>query len=103
MVAPILRAASLLEPMPSKVFAKAFEKQWFIENKTCGFDVQDLRLGGLIRRLDACRRRLLDYSAGKTDRIEELEGELLPVMPGKPVGESIAFNNYALCATANRY
>ena len=44
------------------IFANAFEKQWFIENKTCGFDVQDLRLGGLIRRLGACRKRLLGYT-----------------------------------------
>ncbi len=85
------------------VFARAFEKQWFIENKTCGFDVQDIRIGGLIRRLDACRRRLLDYSKGNIGRIEELEGELLPVLPGKPVGESITFPAYHLIATANRF
>ena len=65
--------------------------------------MQDLRLGGLIRRLDACRRRLLDYVKGNVEKIEELEGEILPVLPGKPVGESIPFNNYALIATANIY
>ena len=85
------------------VFGRAFEKQWFIENKTCGFDVQDLRIGGLIRRTDACRKRLLDYAKGNIDRIEELEGEILPVLPDKPAGESITFNAYHLIATANRY
>ncbi len=60
-------------------FAAAFEKQWYTENKTAGFDVQDLRLGGLMRRTDSCRRRLLDFANGKIDRIEELECELLPV------------------------
>ncbi len=60
------------------VFAKAFEKQWMIDNKPHGFDVQDLRLGGLIRRLDACRRRILDYVNGKIDCIEELDQPLLP-------------------------
>lgn len=60
-------------------FATAFEKQWFAENKPAGFDVQDLRLGGLLRRTDSCRRRLLDYASGRTDRIEELECELLPM------------------------
>ena len=84
-------------------FANAFEKQWFIENKTCGFDVQDLRLGGLIRRLGACRKRLLDYVKGSVDRIEELEGEILPLIPDQPVGESIRFNLYVQNATANRF
>ena len=83
------------------VFGRAFEKQWFCENKTCGFDVQDIRIGGLVRRLDACRRRLLDYAKGNIDRIEELEGELIPVNPGQPVGESISFNSYSRTATAN--
>ena len=59
-------------------FALAFEKQWMTDNKPHGFDVQDIRLGGLIRRTDACRRRLLDYVNGKIDRIDELEEELLP-------------------------
>jgi hypothetical protein len=63
-------------------FAAAFEKQWYTENKTAGFDVQDLRLGGLLRRTDSCRRRLLDYASGKIDRIEELECELLPLVKG---------------------
>lgn len=60
------------------VFAKAFEKQWFMDNKPQGFDVQDLRIGGLLRRTDACRRRILDFVSGKIDRIEELEEKLLP-------------------------
>lgn len=60
------------------VFAKAFEKQWFLDNKPQGFDVQDLRMGGLMRRADACRRRLLAYTSGKIDKIDELEEKLLP-------------------------
>ena len=79
-------------------FGKAFEKQWFCENKTSGFDVQDLRIGGLVRRLTACKKRLLDYTDGKIDRIEELEGDILPF---GTKSESIGFNNYALNATGN--
>ena len=60
------------------VFAKAFEKQWFMDNKPQGFDVQDMRIGGLMRRTDACRRRILAYTSGKIDRIDELEEKLLP-------------------------
>ena len=79
------------------VFAKAFEKQWYKENKTAGFDVQEIRLGGLIYRTDSCRRRLLDYVNGRIDRIEELETELLPLAP-----QRAAFYFHANCATPNR-
>ncbi len=59
-------------------YARAFEKQWFTDNKPHGFDVQELRLGGLIRRTQSCRRRILDYVSGKIERIEELDEALLP-------------------------
>jgi hypothetical protein len=59
--------------------AAAFEKQWMKENKAAGFEVQHIRLGGLLMRTAACRRRLLDFAKGNIDRIEELEGELLPL------------------------
>lgn len=59
-------------------FGLALEKQWFYENKPCGFDVQDVRIGAIIRRTSACRRRLIDYVNGRIDSIPELEEELLP-------------------------
>ena len=59
-------------------FARAFERQWFKDNKPHGFDVQDHHLGALIRRTKSCRRRLSDYVSGKLERIEELEEVLLP-------------------------
>ncbi len=61
-----------------KAYSRAFEEQWFYENKPCGFDVQDLRIGGIIQRTSACRRRLLNYVNGKIDSIPELEEDLLP-------------------------
>lgn len=59
-------------------FALSFERQWNTENKPCGFDVQHSRLGGIMFRTDACRRRILDYVNGKIDSIQELEEKLLP-------------------------
>jgi len=61
-----------------RIFARAFEKQWFTDNKPHGFDVQDHRMGALLYRTDACRRRILDYVNGRIDRIEELDEALLP-------------------------
>lgn len=60
-------------------FGNIFEKQWFYDNKPCGFDVQDLRIGGITRRTDSCRKRILDFVAGKIDSIQELEEKLIPL------------------------
>ncbi|MBQ5910807.1 MAG: beta-N-acetylhexosaminidase [Clostridia bacterium] len=55
----------------------AFEAQWMRENKPHGFDVQDIRLGGMIVRTEHCIKRLQDFVDGKIDRIEELEEPIL--------------------------
>lgn len=81
-------------------FAKSFEHQWNLDNKTYGFEVHDIRLGGLIKRTDSCRRRLLDYANGKIDRIAELEEEILP-SPKSVEGESAYNNFYRNIATSN--
>jgi uncharacterized protein YozE (UPF0346 family) len=80
------------------IFVKAFEKQWMMDNKPHGFEVQDRRIGGVIRRTEACRARILAYVNGKIDRIEELEEELLP-FGGFDAGVSLSFN-YAQNASA---
>ncbi len=54
-------------------FHKVYQKFWFSENKPHGFDIQDVRFGGLLKRLESCKNRLIDYCGGKTDSIPELE------------------------------
>ena len=81
-----------------KVFGRAFERQWFADNKPHGFDVQDHRIGALLYRTEACRRRLLDYTSGKIDRIEELDEALLPFRSKE---ESTSYNRQPFCATVN--
>ena len=80
------------------VYGRAFERQWFTDNKPNGFDVQDHRIGALLRRTDACRRRLLDYVNGRIDRIDELEEKLLPY---RNQGESTNINTAPIIATPN--
>ena len=79
-------------------YLRAFEKQWMTDNKPHGFDVQHLRLGGLLCRTDACRRRILDYVNGRLERIEELEEALLPFESQE---KSIRYNNAPSTATVN--
>lgn len=61
-----------------KKFYTAFRDFWYSERKTCGFDVQDVRLGGLMQRLQSCKERIIDYCDGKISNIEELDEKKLP-------------------------
>ena len=54
-------------------FYEAYKNQWYLENKSFGFEVQDARIGGLIRRVHHCKEILMDYLAGKITKIDELE------------------------------
>lgn len=56
-----------------EVFYEAYRARWFRENKAFGFEIQDIRLGGLIRRVEDCRRRLEAWQGGEIIKIEELE------------------------------
>lgn len=63
----------------TKAFYKDFQNQWFIENKPHGFDIQDIRFGALIGRMQSCLDRLCDYRDGKIKNIPELEEKILPI------------------------
>lgn len=56
-----------------QAFYQTLKRQWFLENKPHGFDVQDIRLGGLLQRVRSCRERLQALYDGVIDQIEELE------------------------------
>ena len=65
-----------------KKFYALFSAQWHTDNKPNGFEVQDARLGGLIARLSACRKRLSDWADGKGD-LPELKEERVYAAPEK--------------------
>lgn len=60
-----------------KVFHTAYQKLWFTENKPHGFEVQDIRLGGLLRRITSCKERLIAFVNGEISEIPELCEEIL--------------------------
>ena len=60
-----------------RIFLKKFRYRWFKENKPNGFDVQDLRLGGLIERISFCYQRINAYLRGEISEIVELHEEIL--------------------------
>jgi hypothetical protein len=51
------------------------KKQWFSTYKAFGWEVLDLRYGGLILRIQSSINRINDFLTGKVDNIEELEVE----------------------------
>ncbi len=75
-------------------FYEAFERQWKTENKSYGFEVQTIRLGGLDRRLADIARILKDYAEGRISEIAELEEPYQPL--GYLGGNRIEALNYNL-------
>lgn len=84
-----------------KEFYKSFENQWNKDNKPFGFEVQDMRLGGLIMRLKHCKETINEYLDGKIERIEELEQPVLPLNENHEKGTLISFNDHIQNITAN--
>ena len=87
-----------------ETFYKSFSAQWYKESKGNGFEVQDLRLGGLMQRTKAVRERILDYCNGKIDKIEELEEDILDYFGNKEnyyKDKNFRFNNWVQTASPN--
>ncbi len=82
----------------TEVFYTAFRTQWYHDNKPQGFEVHDVRLGGLLMRLKDCRDRLRDYVSGAVESLPELEEPMLTF----PYGDGItSFNYWSATVTAN--
>ncbi|WP_318614298.1 family 20 glycosylhydrolase [Sporosarcina sp. YIM B06819] len=58
-------------------FILDYRAQWLEENKVLGYDVFDLRMGGVIQRIQSAKLQLDDYLTGRVDELEELEQEIL--------------------------
>lgn len=58
-------------------FYLKFKTMWFKECKPNGFEVHDIKIGGLKQRLIHCKETLNDYLNKKIDSIMELEEEIL--------------------------
>ena len=67
------------EVMTEKLEAlrKSHRAAWLKYNKPFGFEVLDIRYGGIRSRLDTAKYRIDSYLCGECDRIEELEEERL--------------------------
>lgn len=82
-------------------FHAAYYEQWMHDNKPNGFDVQDIRLGGLIQRVKTCIMRLEAYCEGRLERIEELEEAQLDFFDGSERSKAPQVTNWRMLATVN--
>ncbi len=56
-----------------RIFYRSFKNYWLRDKKSYGFEVQDVRLGGMILRLEECARTLRAWCKGDIAHIAELE------------------------------
>lgn len=87
-----------------EVFYEAFRAQWYKESRSGGFDVQDLRIGGLKQRLLNTQRTLRAYADGEIEAIAELEIERIPADCREENSEDVLSthcNTWTLIASPN--
>ena len=87
----------------AKKFLLSFETLWEIENKPNGFEVQHIRIGGLIQRLTYCKNKILRYLNAEIDSIAELEINLIDAhgLKNKDEVGFIDFNLWHLNSSVN--
>lgn len=56
-----------------ELFYEVFKKQWMIENKSLGFEIQTYRIGGLIKRMEEVLEVMTSFYEGKINQILELD------------------------------
>lgn len=79
---------------------------WMYYNKPHGWEIHDIRYGGLIQRFDTVKRRLADYLEGRTAQLEELDEARLRLYGEDGDGDPIPayyflWKRYRFYASAN--
>lgn len=84
-------------------FYREFRRQWYLENKPYGFDVQDIRLGGLIKRVENCMEQLQELYDGRITEIPELDEKQLDFFGGEDSYQKrhVDYNRWDWTVTAN--
>lgn len=76
----------------------AHRRYFYTEYKPIGWEILDVRYGGVIMGIDTAITRLSDYLEGRTDRIEELEEERLSFSSNGIIPEIINYDQ--LCSAS---
>ena len=79
----------------------AHRKEWMEHNKPFGWEVHDIRYGGLIARFDTVKARLSDYLNGDIDEIGELLAERI-AFKGDERALDFIWASYQILSTASK-
>ncbi len=82
-------------------FIEAYRTQWLMENKSFGYESNNIRFGGVKERLVETARILNEYLDGKIEKIDELERERLPISITFEKGVPVLFNSYKGASTGS--
>ena len=74
---------------------------WFSINQPFGWEVLDIRYGGLLMRINTASERIAGYLGGSVKRLDELEEKQL-LFNGSPGAEDLICSSYNRTATASR-
>ncbi len=82
----------------------AHKNAWMVYNKPFGWEVFDIRYGGLVMRFETCKERICQYISGEVQKIEELESDRLRIdgtdNPNSILGNHILWRSYQSYVTA---
>ena len=76
-----------------ELFYDAFKDQWYLENKTYGFEVQSYRLGGLSKRIEEVQAYLISYLEHDIKSIAELEERVINLSDDDDPYNGTSYNN----------
>ena len=80
---------------------KCHRSVWMAEFKPFGWEVLDIRYGGVLARMDTARERITDFLAGRLAALPECTQPLLPVFPAQPRGTLPANVTYGRVKTTS--
>ena len=80
-----------------------WRKLWYSTNRIYGFEIIDVRLGGVAARMESAEALMIDFAAGKIDTIEPLSEEPLPYtdLPGGCLRGSYAWGEIVSSSKAD--
>ena len=89
------------------VLIDAHRRSWMEYNKPFGWEVHDIRYGGLVYRFTTAKQRIEQYLKGEITAIEELEAERLHLDGSRDTDKeafprSFIWFSYSTVATASR-
>lgn len=97
------KLSNKLNPLREKVdeLRKSHRTLWFTLNKAFGWEILDIRYGGVITRIETVKHRINQWLTGEVDRLEELDAERLHFEGPYPMpDDSLGRNLYHRIVTA---